>query len=375
MDVRPFAVEQWMNAHETAAVHNIAETCADSLTLQELLELSGDAERLLGDLRRLKLTYGDIPGSLELRSGIAALYEGAALHPDQVVVTNGAIGANFLVHYALLRPGDRVICVQPTYQQLSAVPESFGAEVVPLPLRPENQWLPDLDELRRLLAEPTAMVVLNNPDNPTGSLMPRSMLEAIVALVEPTGAWLHCDEVYRGLEHHDDVESPSVLELYARAVSTGSMSKVWSLAGLRTGWVAGPPEVIQACLLRRDYTTISVGMLDDRLSAVALQARDRLIARNLDLVRGNVAMLGAWVEREPRLSWVPPRAGTTAFVRYESPIPSEEFCQGLFDHSGTFVVPGAAFGWEGWFRVGYACAPDVLRAGLAAFSDYLATLE
>ena len=372
MKIAPFGVEQWMNSHEESAVYNVGETCVQSLTLDELLALADDPERALAELRALQLTYGHIYGSPELRALIAAQYEGVA--PGETLVTNGAIGANFLAEYSLVEPGDRVVCVQPTYQQLFSVPASLGAEVVPLPLRPENGWLPDLQELRSLLRAPTAMVVINNPNNPSGALMDETALADLVDVVREAGAWLLADEVYRGLEH-DGVRTPSVVDLYERGVSTGSMSKVYSLAGLRVGWVAAPAAVIKACVEHRDYTTISVGQLDEALATIALRAIDKLLARNLAIVRENAAIVDEWVRSEPRLSYVPPRAGTTVFVRYDYDLPSAELCQRLFDTTGAFVVPGAAFDWEGWFRMGYAFDGVRLREGLEAISRFLRTLD
>ncbi|MFA4966049.1 MAG: aminotransferase class I/II-fold pyridoxal phosphate-dependent enzyme [Thermoleophilia bacterium] len=374
MHIEPFAVEQWMNAHETTARWNIAETCVHPLRVDELLRLGGEADETLKRLLATRLTYGHITGSPELRGAIAALY-GAAVSAADVLVAGGAIAANFLVHFALVAPGDGVVCVTPTYQQLHSVPEALGAQVRLLPLRPEDGYLVDVDELRSLVDERTRLIVINNPNNPTGSLMGEGRLREIVAVARSCGAYLHCDEVYRYLEHETGATAPSVVDLYDRGISTGSMSKTFSLAGLRTGWVVAPPEVLERCLEVRDYTTISCGVLDDALAAMALTAREALLARSLAIVRENVELLDAWVRAEPRLHCVRPRAGTTALVRYDQALPSEQLCQGLFDFNGAFVVPGACFGQEGTFRVGYACAREVLVGGLAAVSEYLHTLE
>jgi aspartate/methionine/tyrosine aminotransferase len=370
--IAPFAVEQWMNAHEERARFNMGETCVESLTLGELLALDGDPDAALAELRALQLTYGHILGAPELRRRVAALY--ADLEPGQTLITNGAIGANYLVQYALIEPGDRVVCVQPTYQQLWAVPASFGAEVVPLPLRPEAGWLPDLDELKGLLARPTAMVVVNNPNNPSGALMDGGFLEELVRVVRESGAWLLADEVYRGLEH-DGRRTPSVVDLYERGLSTGSMSKVYALAGLRVGWIAGPRAAIDACVEHRDYTTISVGQLDEALATIALRSSSSLLERNLAIVRRDLAIVDEWVAGEPRLSYVRPRAGTTAFVHYDYDLPSAELCERLFQADGAFVVPGSAFGREGYFRLGYAFDAGRLTEGLTAVSSFLRTLE
>lgn len=374
MHIEPFQVEQWMNAHETTAVWNTGETCVDSLSLGELLELTGDADGVLRRLTETRLTYGHIIGSAELRAAIAALY-GERIGADNVLVANGAIGANFLALFALTEPGTGVVCVKPTYQQLYSVPESLGAEVRLLRLREENGYLPDIEELRALVDDRTRLIVLNNPNNPTGALIDGALLREIVTVAREHDAWLLCDEVYRGLEHDPATAAPSVTELYEKAVSTGSMSKSYSLAGLRIGWVAGSPEVIERCQEVRDYTAISCGVLDDIIATLTLQHRDAVLARNLTLVRGNLVLVDEWVEREPRLHYVRPRAGTTAVIHYDHPMPSIELCQGMFDLNGAFVVPGAAFDEEHTFRLGYACSRDVLVGGLAAISDYLRTLE
>jgi aspartate/methionine/tyrosine aminotransferase len=372
--IEPFFVEQWMNAHETTATWNIAETCVHSLTLGELLELSGDADGVLRSLRETWLGYGDIVGSPRLRAAIASLY-GERIGPDNVLTANGAIGANFMALYALVEPGTSVVSVQPTYQQLYAVPGSLGAEVYTVRLLEEDGYVPDVDAIRAACDARTGLVILNNPNNPTGALINEPLLREIVAVAREHDAWLFCDEVYRRLEHEPGATAPSVADLYEKGVSSGSMSKSYSLAGLRTGWVAGPVEVIERCLEVRDYTTISVGVLDDALAAVALEHLDAVLARSLEMVRGNLALVDEWMASEPRLRFVRPRAGTTALVRYEYDIPSVSFCQGLFDCNGAFVVPGAAFGEERAFRLGYACRRETLEGGLAAVSAYLRTLD
>ena len=339
VQIDPFFVEQWMNAHETTATWNIAETCVHSLTFDELLEMSGDADGVVRRLRETWLGYGDIVGSPRLRAAIAALY-GERITPDHVLTANGAIGANFLALYALVEPGTTVVTVQPTYQQLFSVPASLGAEVRELRLREEDGYLPDPDAIRALSDERTRLIVLNNPNNPTGALIDEPLLREIVEVARERDAWLFCDEVYRMLEHEPGSTAPSVADLYEKGVSSGSMSKSYSLAGLRTGWVAGPREIIERCLDVRDYTTISGGVLDDALAAVALENKDRVLRRSLEIVRGNLAVVDEWIAREPRLRYVRPRAGTIALIRYDYDLPSVDFCQGMFDFSGAFVMPG-----------------------------------
>jgi aspartate/methionine/tyrosine aminotransferase len=372
--IAPFIVEQWMNDHETTATWNTAETCVDSLRLDELLELSGERDDVLRRLLETRLAYGDIIGSPRLRTAIAALY-GEGITAADIITANGAIGANSLALLALVEEGDTVVCVKPTYQQLYSMPEALGATVKSLRLREADGYLPVVAELRTLVDERTRLIVLNNPNNPTGALMGEALLREIVEVARAAGAWILCDEVYRMLEHEPGTTAPSIVDLYEKGVSSGSTSKSYSLAGLRTGWLAGPPEVVARCVEMRDYTTISCGVLDDALATVALEHRAAILERSLGIVRGNLAVVDEWLAGEPRLHSVRPRAGTTALIHYDYELPSVALCQAMFDFNGAFVVPGAAFGCEHAFRLGYACARDVLVGGLAAISEYLRTLD
>jgi len=373
MDIKPFAVEEWMNAYETEAVHNIAETCVDSLTVEELLELSGEKDKILDEILGTRLTYGFIPGNPRLRELLAGLYRKAT--SEDILVTSGGISANFLALYTLVKPGDKVICVAPTYQQLYSVPESFGAEVRLLELRPEKGFLPDVGELEDLAKDGVDVIILNNPNNPTGALMDEQRLEEIIGIARTKGAWVLCDEAYRGLEHDSETAVLSVTDLYEKGVATGSMSKVFSLAGLRLGWVTGPKDFIADCFRHRDYTTISCGSIDEILAVSALKNKEKILERNRAIVKESLAILDEWVKSEKRVDWVKPRAGTTAFLSYDYDVLSEEFCIGLFRTNGTFLVPGKCFDREYWLRIGYAYGKETLVEGLEGLSAYLRKLE
>jgi aspartate/methionine/tyrosine aminotransferase len=371
MRIEPFGVEQWMNAWETRCAWNLAETCVDSLTLDELLAIAGHPD-LMAELGPMRLSYGAIEGSDRLRAAIAALY--ARPDADRVIVTHGAIGANHLVHAALVEPGDRVVTIVPTYQQHDSIPASLGADVRRLRLREEDGFLPDLAELRRLAGGSARLIAFANPNNPTGSLLDRAMLERIAAIADEAGAWILADEVYRGTDQDDPGTTASMADLSERGISTGSMSKAFSLAGLRLGWIAAPRPVIDAVSLHRDYTTISVGMVDDRLAAIALEHGDAILGRSRAIVRGNLAILDAWVKDEPRIEYVRPRSGTTALLRYDAALRSRDLCVRLVEETGVLLTPGSAMDMEGYLRIGYANEPAILREGLARMSGFLAAL-
>ena len=374
MKIRPFAVEEWMNAYETGARYNIAETCVDSISVDELFRLCGeDSAAFWKRFSARRLTYGDIEGAPAFREGICRLYK--TLKPEEVVTTHGAAGANHHVFYSLVEPGDRVISIMPTYQQLYSIPESYGAEVKLLNLTPENGYLPALEQLRELAVPGTKLICVNNPNNPTGALMSTELLREIVEIARSVDAYVLCDEVYRHLTQ-EDVWCESIVDLYEKGISVSSMSKVFSLAGLRLGWIATHDETVRKALLsHRDYNHISCGMFDEALAAVALQHSDIILERNREIVRENLAVLDAWVQSEPRIHYQKPRAGTTALVYYDYAPDSYAFCTRMYHETGAFVTPGDCFEQPKSMRIGYASDVQTLKDGLAAISAFLRILE
>ena len=374
MNIKPFAVEEWMNEYETGARYNIAETCVDSVSLDELFALTGESkDEFLSKFCATRLTYGDIWGSDALREGVCRLYR--TVRPDEVVLTHGAAGANHHVFCSLISAGDRVVSIMPTYQQLYSIPEAIGADIAIMHLKQENHYLPDLDELKALVTPGTKMVCINNPNNPTGALMSRELLEQIIEIARGVDAYVLCDEVYRHLTQADGW-CESVADLYEKGISVSSMSKVFSLAGIRMGWIATHDKAaVKAFLSHRDYNLISCCMFDDAVASLALRHSDEMIRRNQAIVRENLAILDEWVQAHPHFYYTKPQAGTTALVYYDYDIPSYEFCERLYHETGSFVTPGECFEQPHSMRIGYACDAQTLKDGLAALADFAETLN
>ncbi|KAF4219529.1 hypothetical protein CNMCM8980_009348 [Aspergillus fumigatiaffinis] len=382
----------WMDEHETWATHNLAETCCASVSLDDILAFAGNEDRAsLIDFSQ-KQTYGAIRGSDALRSNIANLYrddQSEPLSKDNVLVTNGAIQANFLALYTNVAPGDHVICHYPTYQQLYSVPESFGAEVSLWRADGHNGWRVSLDDLRSLIRPNTKVIIINNPQNPTGAVLSRDVLQEIVNIARQHGIIVHSDEVYRPLFHSlqdGQEEPPSILSFnYEKTVATSSMSKAFSLAGIRVGWIASRSrEIIEQCATARDYTLISVSQIDDRIATCALSEPtvSNILKRNVDLARGNLDLLDGFVKEFAWATrWARPHAGTTAFIRFVNKdnlaIDDVEFCKRLQEKYGVMFVPGSrCFGeganFKGYVRIGYVCERQVLIDGLEALRKFMA---
>lgn len=378
---------QWMDTYETTAKYNIAETCCASLSVNELRGISDSKQSDIVDLST-PLTYGEIRGSEKLRSNLARLYSsksGSPLPQDNILIQPGAIAANFLIMYSMIGPGDHVICHYPTYQQLYDVPKSLGAEVSLWKATPEKEWQPDFEELKELVKPNTKLIIINNPNNPSGAALKKSLLQNIIELAEKTSITILSDEVYRPLFHGISPisnEFPgSILSMgYENTISTGSLSKAYSLAGIRVGWIASRSRaIIEKCAEARDYTAISVGVIDQQIAAFALHQDTihTLLGRNIGLAKTNLELLERFViKHDEYCSWVKPVAGTTAFIKFErdgSPIDAVEFCKTLQEKTGVMLLPGTCFGEEfkGYVRVGYVNKTEIVKEGLEEVRKFM----
>ncbi|WP_422803990.1 aminotransferase [Streptococcus sp. FT1-106] len=362
-----FGVEEWLNSHEKDAIYDIAGVSIDALTMEELFELSGiTSQEFFQQLITKKMDYGWIEGSPRFKEAVSSLYQ--YISPEQILQTNGATGANFLVIYALVSSGDHVIAHYPSYQQLYDIPKSLGAEVEHWQIREENNWLPDLDELRQMIRPNTKMICINNANNPTGAVMDKAYLKELVDIASSCGAYILADEIYHCFDGRD---IPAIADLYSKGISVNSLSKTYSLPGIRVGWVASSPQVVDLLKDYRDYTLICAGVFDDMLATLALEHREQILARNAKIVTENLAILENWIASEPRASFVKPAYASSSFVKLEIAEPVEEFSLSLLTDYGVLVIPGNRFDFEGYVRIGYCCPPEILKAGLAKLSQKL----
>jgi len=369
--IEKFGVEYWMDRYETTCRYNLAETCVDSISVNQLKELvAGDEEALktLESLTTLRLSYGEIPGNLDFRKGVASLYRNVSL--ENILSTNGAIGANFLALYTLVEPMDEVVAVVPTYQQHYSLPQSLGGTVKYLHLRREEDFVPDTRRLREMVSDRTRVICLNTPNNPTGQLIPDEVMTEIIEIARECDAYILSDEVYRHLNQEEGYV-PSIVDRYEKGISTGSMSKVFSMAGLRLGWMVGPLELMKRAYNVRHYNMISCGMIDEVIGGIALKHQEKILRRNLGIIRENLKILDDFVAGEPHLDYVRPQGGTTALLYYDMPLSSTELCTLLMEEEGIMLVPGDCFDMGRSMRIGYAFNPLELKTGLAKLSEFL----
>ena len=265
----------------------------------------------------------------------------------------------------LLEEEDEVITVSPGYQQFVDIPKSIGCKVHVIGLR-ERDWQVDVDDFKMKIDSKTKMIILNNPSNPTGTEYSKQFLTSLVDLCRPYGIYILCDEVYRGL--HDEI---SISDIYEKGISTSSLSKVFSLAGLRLGWVKANGDVIHQINIKRDYSMISTGPLVDKLGFIALKHRDVLIDRAKSIILKNKKIVTEWLKCNPNFECILPKGGTVCFLKYGFELKSESFAKLLLVEKGIFFVPGSCFDKEYYFRLGLAQDSSLFEKGLSELTNFV----
>ena len=374
MKIPLFEMERMQSTYENQVDYNLSESGVHPMRLEELVGDPADRAALLGQ----ELVYPQSNGTVELRERVASMYPGATA--NHVEVTNGGSEANFVSMWQLIEKGDEVVAMVPNYGQTLGLAKAFGGVLSPWPLRLSadgKRWFVDLDHLNALVSPDTKLIVLCNPNNPTGARIGAADLDGICRIAGRVGAGVLSDEIYRGAEY-DGTETATVWGRYERVIITSGLSKAYGLPGLRIGWIVSAPEVVATTWAYHDYTTIGPGTLSDRLARLALQpaTRQKILERTRGIIRANLPVLTDWLNANPeRFSYAMPEAGAIVYTRYHDAINSTDLVNRLRQEKSVLIVPGDHFGMDGYLRIGFGSETRYLRDGLDRLADLLRRLK
>lgn len=366
-DFAPFQLEEWQSRWEGSVIHNLADSGVRAPTLRELEALGLDLAPLLDH----SLHYPEVQGTEALRERVATLHPGAV--PEGVLITVGAAEAGMLAVDTLTRPGDDVCVLTPSYPQVEGLLRNRGCAVRTVRLDAARGWALDPGSLARAIPATTRLVVICNPNNPTGRVLRPAELEALRGRARSVGATLLVDEVYRGTEH-DRAERPSLFEPDGKTVVLGSLSKAYGMPGLRLGWAVATPELTQALWRRHEYAAISAAgpsmVVAEQVLAPGL--RERLLTRTRGLIEQGLGTLRTWLEDDgAALRWTPPEAAAFAFLHLPPGTDGDRWVVELRQRAGVLLAPGSAFGHPDFVRLTYALDPDRLAEALHRITPHL----
>ena len=366
MRIDPFPMERTQSMYENQVEFNLSESGVLPLRLREVLEGAEEP----GPFAELSLKYPPSNGSERLRDRIALFYGDATR--DNVLVTAGGSKANYVTFWALLEKGDRVACMLPNYMQAWGLARAYGGSADPYRLVERSEggaarWALDVESLERAVTKKTRIILVTNPNNPTGGVLTEDEMDAIVRAARRANAWIVADEIYRGAEI-DGPMSPTFWGRHDKVLITSGLSKAFGLPGLRIGWVLGPAKTIAKFWSYQDYTTLTPTAVSDHLASIVMEParRDSVLARTRAILRKNLPRLEGWIRtHDDILSYVRPVAGAITLVRYHLPISSAALFEKLRLERSVLIMPGAHFGIGKYLRIGYGYDLDYTLRGLA----------
>ncbi len=366
-----FEMERYQSLHWYRVEYDLSESGVTPLTIRELLGPYADAEAFV----QHALGYPLSEGSEESRAAIAQWYPGA--EQGNVTMTNGGSEANFLSLWTLLGRKDRLAFMVPNYLQGRGLGPAFGDRTDVFSLEPrEGRWALDLESLERAVKRDTKIIMVCNPNNPTGAVLTEAEMEAVIEVAAHAGAWIVADEIYRGAEVDTDVTSPTFWGRYDKVVITSGLSKAFAMPGLRVGWVVAPPKLIARIWEHHDYTTLTPGVLSDSLTGFAMQPdiRENILVRTRSIIRENLPHLEAWIAAHPYLSYIRPVAGAIAFTRVDLPVETRDLVERIRQEQSVLLVPGEMFGRKRGIRFGFGFDIEHTLKGLAKADETLAAV-
>ena len=369
--MRNFALETYFSKWEFSARHHMTASDAQSMSLAELLEMASLPPDTLNSLH---LGYTETWGAPDLRAAIAQTYE--HMRAENILCFAGAEEGVYAAMRVLLSQDDHAIVVVPNYQAAETLPLEI-CSVTGVALDAGNGWQLDIDDIEAAIQPNTKLVSVCFPNNPTGKIIAAEDWAKLISLCRKHGLYLFSDEVYRLLELDGSKRIVQAADAYEKGLSLNVMSKAYGLPGLRIGWIACQDKELLLRLERyKHYLSICNSAPSERLAVIALGVREKILAKNLALMRRNIAKLDSFFADYPKLfDWSHPDGSCIAYPKFTGRGGVDAFCADLVEDSGVLLLPASIYTSElmatpeGHFRIGFG--RKGIEEGLSAFRDYL----
>lgn len=326
-----------------------------------------------------KTKYTDSTGIIELREGIAnKLKKDNSLdyRADEIVVTNGGKQAIYNVLKAILNIGDEVIIIAPAWVSYDAQIVMCGGKTVVVDSIPENNFVPMIDDIKKNLTSKTRAIIINSPNNPTGTIYPEKFLKELAGFVKENNLIVISDEVYEKLSFDASHKSIASFDgMKENVVVINAFSKTYSMTGWRVGYLAAPR------VLSKEIAKIQ-SHLCSNVNTIAQYAALKALDVDTDDMVETFKERRTFVEKkltENGLNFVHPMGAFYVFVdirpylgeKYKD---SLSFALDLLEKGKVGMVPGSAFSYEGFIRLSYSSSLDDLEKGLNRFADFVKSI-
>jgi aspartate/methionine/tyrosine aminotransferase len=369
MQLKPFLLDAWLDQYEHNIEFDLAASTGPTWTVNDILALADDETR--HRFLNHNLVYSRPAGADSLREAIAEM-QGVPVETVQIVT--GASEALVAVMWLAAEPGANVILPLPGFATFSALPESLGLETRFYRVRRESGFRIDVDEIKRLADSKTKLILVNSPHHPTGTTIGNDEMEALHDFTAERGIQLVSDEVYHPIYHGRPSKSAARLP---HATVIGDLSKAFSIAGVRTGWmIEHDAQRRQQYWTARAYFSICNTTTGEILSEIAIRKRDVVLGKTQEVATRNLKLLDRFMaDHRDVLGWIPPQGGMTAFpwlvsaehLNLENARP---FCQAA-TACGILLAPGDCFDAPSHFRLGFAATGANFPKALDRFGAFV----
>jgi aspartate/methionine/tyrosine aminotransferase len=364
VQLKPFLLDAWFDQYEHDIEFNLGASTGPTWSVNEVLALADDETR--HRFLNHNLVYGHPAGADGLREAIAEMQ---SVPVEAVQIVTGASEALLVLMWLAAEPGANVIIPLPGFTTFSALPQSLGLETRFYRVHRENGFCIDTDEIKRRVDLNTRLILVNSPHNPTGATISDSEMEDLHDFSANRGIQLVSDEVYHPIYHGTQTKSAARLP-HATVIS--DMSKAFSIAGVRTGWmIEHNAQRRQQYWTARAYFSICNTTTGEILSEIAIRNRDVVLGKTREIATRNLKLLESFMaDHRDTLGWIPPRGGMTAFPWLLSGEQDRPFCKAAAEH-GILLAPGDCFDAPSHFRLGFAAAGENFPKALERFGVFL----
>jgi aspartate/methionine/tyrosine aminotransferase len=355
-----FSLSQKLPAHiefsqkiKTKISHNLSHSCAQALSVKALCKLSGRS------LEEATLNYAPLTGSVELKQAIVEFHNHVnkkryAFDENNALTFCGAQEALAAIYQSVLAPGDEIVVLTPCYPSLVTMAKNMGVTVKSINLTADTHWQLDFDELARNVNFNTRMIVINSPNNPTGSVISNVIADKILAIAKKYQCYLLADDVSQASNFQQLPIEHNYLS-YEKSIVVCGMSKSFGLPGIRVGWVVSANKAwLKALLVIKSYGSICCSITDETLALWALQQSNVIINNNNDIIVNNIHYFQKFIDRNHKtFYWHPPQAGIMTVVSSLLAEPINDWALKFTEHTGVLILPCTLFGLSGSnFRLG-----------------------
>jgi aspartate/methionine/tyrosine aminotransferase len=363
-----FLLDEWIERKFAAGwriAHDFSSSAGPGWTVGELLAA---ADHGIEELSRIPVVYPSAAGSIELRTAIAEVED---VSPDDVQIVTGAQEGLAAIFFTAAQSGANVVLPHPAFPPFTGLPKGFGLEVRHYHLRAETSFEIDVDELKRLCDERTALVLLNSPHNPTGSITPEAVRRDIHDFCAGRGIQFVCDQVFHPIYHGASIRTAAALP---HATVLSDFSKALCLSGLRVGWIVDRNrDRLEKYREARTYFTVSNSPVTEWLALLAIRHREQIYTRAREVSAANLALIeSAWSSLADRIAWITPQGGFTLFPSLHGERDTRPLCERL-GARGILVVPGDCFGMPSYVRIGFGAPRAEFASGFERLNAEIET--